>query len=83
VESASVLVSGLVPADDGRALLVRLYNPTDEPAGVTIRPAIAGTRVMTVGADGVPVELTSGTLTVRPRATQTIRLRVADLPAPR
>jgi hypothetical protein len=79
VESASVVVSGLVPSDDGRALLVRLYNPTDGPAGVTIRPGLAGARLMTVDVDAPAVELAGGALTIRPRATQTVRL---VLPSP-
>jgi alpha-mannosidase len=82
IESTSVLVAALAPAEGGRALAVRLYNPADVPAGVTVRPSMTGTRVMTVGADGVPVELMDGTLTLRPRATRTVRL-VLPTPPPR
>jgi hypothetical protein len=36
LESAAVVVSALRPIDGGRALLLRLYNPSPRPAGATL-----------------------------------------------
>ena len=74
VASASVVVSSLRPVDGGRALLVRLYNPSSAPATVAITPSSPAWTLSLAdetAAAGAPI---TGPLAMAPFASRTILL---------
>ena len=74
VSPASVVVTSLRPVDGGRALLLRLYNASSEPAAATVTPADCPERRFTSPTrpgHGGPV---TGPLAMPGFATRTLRL---------
>ena len=74
VESPTVVVSSLRPVDGGRALLLRLYNPSSAPATATVRPTEPDASLSLSDETGAPGSPVSGPLTLPPFATRTLRL---------
>jgi len=75
IESAAVVVAGMTPADGGRAIEVRLYNPTDVTASAVITPASGDSATVVMeGTTGIAVR--DNTVQVRPRGTKLVRLGV-------
>mgnify|MGYP000992221027 CR=1 FL=1 len=52
VGPAGVLVTGLKPSDDGRALIVRLFNPSAAPQTATLSPGARALRSVTLTDTG-------------------------------
>jgi hypothetical protein len=68
-----VTLSSLRVADDGAALVARLFNPSPRTASVTLRPAAQGARVSVLtggAAQGVP----DGRIAVPALGTRTVRI---------
>lgn len=76
-----VVLSALKPAADGRGIVVRLLNPTDEPLGAEVRVAVPVDTATSVRLDeepdGLPVTLADGLLrlAVGAHALRSVRLR--------
>jgi hypothetical protein len=68
-----VTLSSLRVADDGSALVARLFNPAAKPATATVRPAAQGARVSVVTGEAV-LALPDGRVTVPPLGTRTVRV---------
>ena len=74
VSPASVVVSSLRPVDGGRALLLRLYNASSEPAAATVTPALPGATLHLSDETGAAGEPVTGPLAMPGFATRTLRL---------
>jgi alpha-mannosidase len=75
VEGAVVVASALKPADDGRAFVVRLYNPSPAEAVAQVVGAPGPLKtVAVIGADGKPAGAVNGP--IRLPAFGTVVLRV-------
>jgi hypothetical protein len=72
-----VTLSSLRAADDGAALVARVFNPSAKPATVTIRPSAQSTRVSemvsTITGDAVRA-VPEGRITVPALGTRTVRI---------
>jgi len=66
-------ISSLRVADDGAALVARLFNPSSKPATVTVRPAAQGALV-SVTTGGATQAVPDGRVVVPPRGTRTVRI---------
>jgi alpha-mannosidase len=75
VTGDGVVVSSLKPAGKGRALLVRLYNASDQPATAVLRGGAAGVlRISRADAGGLAAGAAGSTLKLAP--FQSVLLRV-------
>jgi len=74
VAPASVVVAALRPVDSGRALLVRLYNASPEPAAATLTPAAADAVLSHSDETGAAGEPVTCALAMPGFATRTLRL---------
>jgi hypothetical protein len=68
-----VTISSLRVSDDNAALLARLFNPSSQPATVTVRPAAQGVNVSVV-RDGTMQAVPDGRVVVPPLGTRTVRI---------
>jgi len=73
-ESETVLIAGLAPAGDGRALDVRLYNPTDAPGTAILTPVGGDLQPAARDDPRSSVAVRGNVVQMRPRATGTVRL---------
>jgi len=64
LEGPTVVVSAVRPADDGRAVIVRLYNPTAAAASARLLGQSPRMRVLTLGASGTPGQPITGPIPV-------------------
>ena len=74
IDSDAVVVAALRPVDGGRALLIRLYNPSPAPSTVAVVPSTSGGSLTfsdESGAAGAPL---SSPLAMAPFASRTILL---------
>ena len=72
-----VTLASLRVADNGAALVARIFNPSAKPATVTVRPAAQGSRVSEMGPTitGEAVrEVPEGQVTVPALGTRTVRI---------
>jgi alpha-mannosidase len=72
-----VTLSSLRAANDGAALVARLFNPSSKPASVTIRPAAPGSsveEVVSVATGQATHRMTDGRVTVPALGTRTVRV---------
>jgi hypothetical protein len=74
VSPASVVIASLRPVDGGRALLLRLYNASSEPAAATVTPAVAGARLHLSDETGAAGDPVTNPLAMPGFATRTVRL---------
>lgn len=80
IEGERVLLEAVKPAEEGRGMIVRLLNPTDQPESVKICARFPVARATPVRLDeevcGPPASLERGTLetTVPPHALRSFRL---------
>jgi len=74
VESTAVVVSSLRPVDGGRALLVRLYNPSSISSTVAVVPSNPGWSMTLSDETGAADTPISGPLVLAPFATRTVLL---------
>jgi alpha-mannosidase len=71
--ASAVVVSAVKPADDGRAIIVRLYNPTAAP----VSTRLIGTpreRVSWLWAGGAPGQPVTGPISLPPFGTAVLRV---------
>jgi hypothetical protein len=77
LEGTAAVVSALRPTDDGKALLVRIYNPT--PVATTARLArLWKGRVVTALAPGQQRLVTTGSVDIKPYGAVTLEIRRMD-----
>jgi alpha-mannosidase len=70
-----VTLSSLRVADDGAAIVARIYNPSTKTASVTLRPSTPGSRVSVVASDGLQ-STADGRVVLPPLATRVIRIEL-------
>jgi alpha-mannosidase len=70
-----VTLSSLRVADDGTAIVARLYNPSTKTASVTVRPSNPGSRISMVTADGLQ-PTADGRVVLPPLATRVVRIEL-------
>jgi alpha-mannosidase len=74
LESPTVVASAVKPADDGRGLIVRLYNPTAAPASVRLLGGPPGLRALTLVSGGAPGQPITGPLRLPAFGTVVVRV---------
>jgi hypothetical protein len=70
-----VTLSSLRVADDGAAIVARLYNPSAKTASVTLRPSTPGSRISMVASDGLQ-PTADGRVVLPPFATRVVRIEL-------
>jgi hypothetical protein len=70
-----VTLSSLRVADDGTAIVARIYNPSAKTSSVTLRPSNPGSRVSVVTSDGLQPTV-DGRVVLPPFATRTLRMEL-------
>jgi alpha-mannosidase len=74
LEGTNVLVNALRPTPDGSGLLVRLYNPSGQPASARIAGTRGSIRVTRAGPDGRGGDLVQGPISLAPYEWVLVRL---------
>jgi hypothetical protein len=74
LESQVVVASAATPADDGRSIIVRLYNPTSAPASAQLFGRSPRVRVSSLGNAGVPGQPIAGPIRLPPFGTLVLRV---------
>jgi alpha-mannosidase len=74
LDSLVVVASAVRPADDGRGLIVRLYNPTPTPALVRLQGRPPGLRALTLVTGGAPGQPVTGPIRLPAFGTVVVRV---------
>ena len=76
VAGSQVMATLVAPVDAGKALLIRLYNPTAFETEATIRPSARGARLFAADSQGTAERPIGSTVKLPPYATRTVRLEI-------
>jgi hypothetical protein len=76
VAGGRVIATLVAPVDAGKALLIRLYNPTAVEAEATIRPSAPTARLFAADSQGTAERPLTSPLKLPPFATRMVRLEV-------
>jgi hypothetical protein len=79
LEGTPAIVSALRPADDGKGLLVRIYNPTPAPVAATFGRLWKG-RAITVLAPGAPRALDGASIELKAFGAATVSIAPDRIP---
>jgi hypothetical protein len=74
LESPTVVASAVRPADDGRGIIVRLYNPTPAPASARLLGGPPGLRALTLVSGRAPGQPVTGPIRLPPFGTVVVRV---------
>jgi alpha-mannosidase len=74
IEGGAVVVSALRPSDDGRSLLVRVFNPGATAATVSLKLKAGASRAVLVDAAGGAARPVTGSVPLPPRATRLLQI---------
>jgi hypothetical protein len=74
VAGGRVIAALVAPVDAGKALLIRLYNPTASETEASIRPATSGARLFAADSQGTAERPIGSMVKLPPYATRMVRL---------